>query len=325
MVRAVLLVLAALLIWPTAVWAETAAEYRSALVETAEAAGAALSTLPTDASLANHPPLRYALARLESIDLVTTESHASVVVDNRVLIARLRGSREQGVQAYDSLRQLIEALDSVVEQVERPDGADARAALDTILARPEFGSATGNPIARFLDDLRTSIFRWLEGLFTGVGLPGLDLAGPLEVLFWLFAGALIIFSMIFFGFTWRNARQNLARYAALPSRTVIEREDARTAQLAAQRAADAGDYRLAIHYLYLWAVLHLSKQARLRYDRSLTNHEHLRALATDGDVADLLRAAVESFDRLWYGHAACTAAEYGQFRDTVDRLVEAAA
>lgn len=314
------------LLWPGLVRAETPDEYRAAVADVVQTADTALSTLPPDASLADHPPLRLALQRLEAIDRVTTATGASVAVDNSHLAQRLRGNREEGRQAIDSLRQLLGALEDSARKSEWTSAGESRAKLDQVLARPEFHEAGGNPIAQFFDELRRRLRQWLESVMPGFRLPELPLLGflpPLAAVLLVIAGALVVFALVFFAFTWRSARQSLARHATLATRMMSTREDARSARLAAQQAADKGDYRLGVHYLYLWAVLHLSERSQLRYDQSLTNHEHLRMLAIGGEVADLMRKLVEVFDRIWYGHATCTSAEYAQFRNDVERIVEA--
>lgn len=325
MARLLLVLLAPLLLWPAVVSAETPDEYRVALAEALRAAEAARSALPSNASLAEHPPLRLALSRLESIDRVKSAPGVEIEIDNHALVKHLQGSRDEGRKALESLRGLLAALDASAQKTGWNNGSDARAALDEVLARPEFhGGDVGNPVGRFLDELRSRLFRWLESLFPSLSLPqlpGVDLGKPFELVFWLIAGVLILFTLAFFAFTWRSARLNLARYAALQSRTVKQLDDAKTARLAAQQAADQGDYRLAVHYLYLWAILHLAERSRLRYDRSLTNREQIRALAEGGEIVDLLQLAVDTFDRIWYGHAPCAEAEYGQFRSTVERIV----
>ncbi|MGQ9675336.1 MAG: DUF4129 domain-containing protein [Chloroflexota bacterium] len=314
------------LLWPGLARAETPDEYRAAVADAVQTADAALSTLPPDASLADHPPLQVALQRLEAIDHVTTTTGASVIVDNSHLIQRLRGDREEGRQAIDSLRQLLGALEASAQRSEWTPAGAARAELDQVLARPEFHEVGGNPIAQFFDQLRRGLRQWLENVIPGFRLPELpDLSflSPLEAVLWVIAGALVVFALAFFIYTWRSARQSLARHAALAAKLISTGEDARSAKLAAQQAADEGDYRLAVHYLYLWAVLHLSERSQLRYDRSLTNHEHLRMLPIGGEVAHLMRKVVEAFDRIWYGHATCTAVEYAQFRGVIERIVEA--
>ena len=334
-VLGVVALLSALLIFPDAASAEAPAEYREALAETVRAAEDALSALPPGLSLADHPLLESALSRLESIERVSTEAGVAVTVDNGALIKLLRGNRDEGRQAHESLRQLLAAMDLSLERPGWARGVEVRASLGKVLQRPEFGKSPGNPISETLEGLRTRLFRWLEdlssrarSLLPDVKIPlvpaGISGAAALGVLV-LLGGALVVFTVVFFALTWRSARLNVARHAALRQTRVAEKEDARTARLAAQQAADAGDYRRAIHYLYLWAALHLAERSHTRYDSSLTNREQLRTLAVGGEVTELMHTTVNAFDLIWYGHAACTRSEYTHFRATVERIVGAPA
>lgn len=73
------------------------------------------------------------------------------------------------------------------------------------------------------------------------------------------------------------------------------------AQRLAVAARQAGDRRSAVRYLYLAALLWLDEQGVLRYERSLTNREHLHRLRSQPPVRDLLAPVVATFDAVWYG------------------------
>lgn len=73
------------------------------------------------------------------------------------------------------------------------------------------------------------------------------------------------------------------------------------AQRLAAAARQAGDRRSAVRYLYLAALLWLDEQGVLRYERSLTNREHLHRLRSQPPVRDLLAPVVATFDAVWYG------------------------
>lgn len=320
--RVLLLLLAALLLWPAAASAETPAEYRAALGETLAAAEEAART-PGLSSLAESPRLARALQRLEAIRGVAGDGAPPVAVDNRWLAHRLYGSRNEGQEAIGGVRALLAALDTGMARAAWARDGGARRALDEVLARPEFHTPAPNPIARFLDEQRTRLFRWLAELFPGIGMPawGADPLGTAIGLgLLLLAVGAAIFALTFLAFSWRNARQTLARHAALGVRQAAGPEDPEAARLAAQQAAHAGDYRGAIHFLYLWAMLHLAARGRLRYDRALTNREQLRAVE-GGEVAALLQPIVDTFDRVWYGHAPCSPSEYRQLQGAVERIV----
>lgn len=96
-----------------------------------------------------------------------------------------------------------------------------------------------------------------------------------------------------------------------------------TADSALDRAhsfSNAGDYRTAVRYLYLSALLLLEEQGLIRYDRSQTNREYLRSVAHKPELATILRSVIEVFDRVWYGFQPLAASEYEAYAQMVERL-----
>ena len=88
----------------------------------------------------------------------------------------------------------------------------------------------------------------------------------------------------------------------------------------AQAYSTGGDYRTAVRYLYLSALLLLEEQGLLRYDRSLTNREYLRSVAHKPELAIILRNVIEVFDRVWYGFQPLAATEYNEYAQQVEVL-----
>jgi hypothetical protein len=321
---ALLAALGALLLWPATAAAESPLEYRAAVATTLRAAEAAAVRAPSLTSLADDPWLGAALARLEAITTVL-EAGQEVTLDNSGLIAQLRGSPAEGKRAIGALRGLLGALDEGMARGEWKSGTAAKAAVDEVLSRPDFQRPGRNPIVQFFADLGTSLSRWLGKTFPEISLPEwlkVPVGWSLPAMALVLGIGAALFTIVFFVVSWRNASESMARRASLSESGVAEPGDAGTARLAAERAADRGNYRLAIHFLYLWALLHLSAHSRLRGDPSLTNHEQLRSFKGDGQVLELLRGAVGDFDRLWYGHEPCSEAEYRTFRRAIERVVE---
>jgi hypothetical protein len=92
---------------------------------------------------------------------------------------------------------------------------------------------------------------------------------------------------------------------------VAQRDSDRLLTLAEQKAA-AGDYRLAFRIVYLATLIALDSGGVLRFDRSKTNWEYLRALqaADRNDVAEKMRPLTRTFDRVWYGLSPAGRGEY---------------
>jgi hypothetical protein len=84
------------------------------------------------------------------------------------------------------------------------------------------------------------------------------------------------------------------------------------------------DYRAAVRYLYLSSLLLLDERGLIRYDRTLTNREHLQQIADKPQLLELLHPVVGTFDRVWYGFAPLDERLYEEYRHNVERLRELA-
>jgi hypothetical protein len=94
------------------------------------------------------------------------------------------------------------------------------------------------------------------------------------------------------------------------------------ATLRARSLSGSGDYRQAVRYLYLSALLLLDERGLLRYNRTQTNREYLRQLSAQPELAGQLRPVIETFDRVWYGFQPVDEDSYAQYIAQVAALEE---
>jgi hypothetical protein len=78
----------------------------------------------------------------------------------------------------------------------------------------------------------------------------------------------------------------------------------------ARRLAAVGSYRDACHFVLLSTLLGMQETGAVRFDPAATNREHLERVAQLPTVAAALQQVVSRFDRLWYGQAAVSDADY---------------
>ena len=133
------------------------------------------------------------------------------------------------------------------------------------------------------------------------------------VLFPLGAIALVIVVVFFI----RQIRRNLI-VEARDDGTDITQEQVETERAAlshAETAEAANDFRGALRFLYLSAILHLQERGVLPYDKSLTNREYLHQAQTDIDLQATLGPVVALFDEVWYGHKPCDAKTLADYRN----------
>ena len=88
----------------------------------------------------------------------------------------------------------------------------------------------------------------------------------------------------------------------------------------ADTAEASNDFRGALRYLYLSAVLHLQENGILPYDKSLTNREYLHQSQLDTNLQETLGPAVTVFDEIWYGHKPCNAETVANYRDLLQKV-----
>ena len=128
-------------------------------------------------------------------------------------------------------------------------------------------------------------------------------------------GAMIIFFA-------RQIRMNLISEADDDvTETELARVGTERAALAhAETAEAASDFRGALRYLYLSAILHLQERGVLPYDKSLTNREYLHQAQNDVDLHAALGPAITVFDAVWYGYKPCDAETVANYRTLLQKV-----
>ncbi len=224
-----------------------------------------------------------------------------------LLLLALLGGPVVGVLA----RPVSQTLDWPPPSYEGAQAADALARLGDILSRPEYQwpqeqlSLLDRLLARLLDFL-------LQNVLAG---------GPNSLAAYAVTG---LAAVLLFGVLLYILRTVLGNLAPAPAETEVpEDEGALTAGQAARRAEElshGGDYRTAVRYLYLSALLALDEHGLLRYDRSRTNREYLRSVAARPEVATPLREVVDVFDAVWYGFQPLDQQRYAHYEQQVAQL-----
>jgi len=250
-----------------------------------------------------------------AITSVTLADGTVLPVNGSVLVAALRANPPDAAQ----VAALAQAMAAGGASWPAPSHTAADLApLSSILAQPDFQwpAATPSWLDQLRDRLWAAVVRLLAGLLRLVPAgAGFSLGQVLAVVAVLAVVGVLAFALL-----------GLLRGFAAEARVAEEAgagEGTLTAEAASRRAqalAEGGDNRAAVRYLYLAALLHLEEAGLLRYDRSLTNREYLRVLASRPELADRLRGVVEVFDRVWYGFETLDAAAYGDYSARVAEL-----
>lgn len=256
---------------------------------------------------------------LENITLVRLPDGQTMSVDNQAWAAALRAENPNLDQVEARLQALIDAHHTWPQP--QPD-ATAFDKLALVLARSEFQPAPEPPPSPLAEWLR-AFNRWLDRLLAR--LMAAEQTGALGIDWMvLIVGGLALAGVAFF--FWRNVRAHVVREAALAqdaanSNGLSASNAARQARLLAATA----NYREAIRFMYLAALLTLDERGVLRYDKALTNREVLRRAAQSGeaDLAQAMSPVVETFDRVWYGYAPVDDETYHSYAQHIQQITDA--
>lgn len=236
-----------------------------------------------------------------------------VVIVPRALLVTLRDDEPN----LSVIQQQVASLLDLREQWQSGNyGTADLALLDGVLANPAFNYETEEQTT-IRDRLLDLFFEALEFVTRLIPEPIRESGILGNILF--YGGFIGLMVLIYFAL--RNVIASFLPEAALSNE--FEDELFLTADSALERAqqfSTDGDYRTAVRYLYLSALLLLEERGLLRYDRSLTNREYLRSIAHKPELAVVLRDVIEVFDRVWYGFQPLAADDYNEYARRVETL-----
>ena len=259
----------------------------------------------------------------ENLESVRLPDGTHIPIDTSAIVTGLRADPPDAERLETLLNTMLEQRQSWPAG---PFGAPELQKLAEILAGPEYQWSEEAPpspleewIARQFARFMNWLFETLEGRITSSGLRIWQL-----VLIGL--GALALAFVL--GYLGRNLRKMAAAEAGLGSDDHFEENLSPSAALSkAQAMSSNGDFRMAVRYLYLAALLQLEERGLLRYDRSKTNREYLgdiqrRTTLQTPALLDSFAGVVEVFDRVWYGYQPIDLAGYENYAASVARIAE---
>lgn len=185
-------------------------------------------------------------------------------------------------------------LDSISAALAYPPGSTCNE--DSSAARSTLHDVYAAPALRHLDDATQpnfidSALRFLAGpLGRAAGALGLLGGLALAVLLLGLATAL----------AWRRWRASAASRPAVAAEPSEPGDDPEAEWVAAERAAEAGQYREAVRRAFRAGLVDVAIQGRVRLDASWTTRELLARCSADGETLAALAAAATLFDSAWY-------------------------
>ena len=200
----------------------------------------------------------------------------------------------------------------------RSFGAADLAALQTILQNPDFQwDRPPSPLEELWNQFIARVKNWLNNLF---GQNEISIPVPGET-FTIVAGVILLLILLY---VFRNLFSDFFLDAAAKDEQMAG-DELLTAESALQKARDisrGGDYRTAVRYLYISALLTLDERSLMRFDRSKTNREYLRSVAAFPQLSAPLRDVIDVFDRVWYGFQPLDEESFQHYAEKVDQLRE---
>ena len=239
-----------------------------------------------------HGRLTGLIAQWEGVGTIDMPDGRSIAVNQSYLVALLKADTPD-FNKIDKLLGVMLAERDI--QSLAPDNIANEALLSRILNQSEFQWKDQNRQSSALEKLWQNIRDDLSKLSqTFFGFQGANYV--------IAAGAVVLFLLMII-FMFRNLVITFVAESHLGPRGHAGGEEL-SADAALQRAQGlsmGGDYRSAVRYLYLSALLSLEERGLLRPDRTKTNQEYLRSIRGSPELVPPLRDLVEVFDRVWYG------------------------
>jgi hypothetical protein len=257
--------------------------------------------------------LEDAATRLVATSSVRLPAEATITVDNGWL-------RDALESAEPDLSAIAARLGAIIDALAQPPSvapADARERLQRMLDQPPFKRPDEPQAPAWLREFFDWLVRLLENVFRPLGqispTGGRTIAWGIAIV-----GALLLLGVLVY--LLRGLRRGVVAGANANDDDPAANLTAKTALDQAGGLARGGDYRTAVRYLYISALLWLDERDILRYDRALTNREYLERVRDNPALRELMTPIVETFDRVWYGHLPIDADSFAIYQRQVAAL-----
>ncbi len=301
-------------------WAATPQQYDRALGQVQAALTSQSEALEAQVISSGPSPSLLAQQALLPIRAVGAPGQAPILVNTAPLVSAIGTAEalkdpDQKLSALEAVSRQIELLRQAIAQTPpQADPAAAGASAKSVLARPEFASDPPPP-----PSVADKLAAWLDRLFRphSAPTPNVPNANPNVIL-----GILIVIAAAAFAVLVAVLVQAIGRREARVRPLALDEEEAVLVEARdndsllalAEQQAKAGDYRRAFRLVYLASLVALDTNGVLRFDRSKTNWEYLRAMRASGrgDVYAALTPLTREFDQVWYGFAPADASQYAR-------------
>jgi hypothetical protein len=198
------------------------------------------------------------------------------------------------------------------------DHARERETMKQVLAGRDFRGLETHTVR---DSLLEKLGEWLNWFFAGIAKLHASSVWVGRVIVWGFILAVCV------GLAWgllqleRRWRLRLVPESDGPAAGAASARDWQLWLTDARRAAAAGEWREAIHFVYWAAISRLESRRMWPADRARTPREYLALVTTDDPRRAGLATLTGSFERTWYGGRTAGESDYLQAEKLADGLI----
>jgi hypothetical protein len=199
-----------------------------------------------------------------------------------------------------------------------PDYAHERGMMKQVLSERDFHNLE-EPTTR--DSALEKLSEWLNRLFANAAKLRASAAWVGRVIVWGFILAVCV------GLVWgllqleRRWRIRLVPESDGPAAGAASARDWQLWLADARRAAAAGEWRVAIHFVYWAAISRLESKRLWPADRARTPREYLALVAAEDPRRAGLSTLTRSFECVWYGGRAAGESDYRKAEELADGLI----
>jgi hypothetical protein len=202
-----------------------------------------------------------------------------------------------------------------------PDNAAERAAMQQVLARPEFRNLKQQSVS---DSVLEKFGKWLNRLFESAANLKAHSAWVGRALVWGFILAICVALVYFLLRLERRWRVKLTPDLDGPVPGAASARDWQLWLEDARRAAAAGQWREAIHFVYWASISRLESRRLWPADRARTPREYLALVAPEDPRRPGLSQLTSAFERFWYGGRPAAESDYRKAETLASSLISGA-
>ena len=226
-----------------------------------------------------------------------------------------RYDREKSLANATAIRSRMETLEREIDGFERtpPDVSAQRSALNSILARREFGDVHG---PTWTDRLKRwileKLFRFFGRLFQSSAIPTV---GKYFVYALIGLAGLALLYLVN-----RSIFQSPEFEEVVPTDLPVSAKEWAIWLSEARAAASRGDWRDAIHLAYWAGISFLEREGFWKPDRARTPREYLRLISAESEQRATLASLTRIFELAWYAKRETSEATFFEALAELEKL-----